>query len=346
LFGKFTETGMEEPTYSDYEKAVHKAISEHHRVLRPDAHSRTGINEQIQVIVRRYTKSLADISRSLNRGQRKLSETEVQVASAFILKVLLDFETLQDLCLMPPKGCPFELWVCCGGPCKTGFVKRHQNINTLRRLRKCAGIKDNIPEDYYDKFEKEWREIWNEEALKKDSGETDYNTPLFLVPVQSMDEAVKNAIIEIEPSLAPFVDKLFLCTDHFKRVAKLSNNSFSTKQFATFSKENLQRGLRTGELKLNFAVVFKHFKNRDYIHKLLMLLEKGVNFDFTPNKKSFEEKECVSKAYNRLREMENNFGHRNSYSSGYASFHSGYSQPAYDPRNQGGQDYQVIQAAE
>lgn len=352
MLAKFTETGMEEEaTYSNYEKAVHKAIGELHRELRPDVHARSGWYEQTQVIVKRYIRSLSDINRSLVRGQKKLSETEVQVISSFLLKVLLDYETLQDLCLMPPKGCPFELWVCCGGPCKSGFVKRHQNIKTLRRLRKCAGIKDDIPEDYYDRFEEEWRQIWKEAPRKDkvfDFGnlKTDYNTPLFLVPVQQLDEAVKDAIVQVEPSLGPFIDKLFLCHDHFKRVTTLSNNSFSTKRFASYSKENLQRGLRTGEVRLNFAVSFSHFRNRSYIQKLLMLLGRGVDFDFTPHKKSFQEKECVLKVFNRLKEMENNFGHRNSYSSGYASYHSSYSQPPFDPRSQGGQDFQELQAAE
>lgn len=325
--------------FVEIESAVRRAFDIFYREFWPEAHPKTSWKEQVPKILLKYVTSIADINKTLKAGNvKRRTDIDNQVFSLFALKVLMDFETLQDLYLMPPKGCPFEAWVCCAGPCKSGYNRRHQNIQTVKRLRSLGGIKDDIPEDYYDKYEEEWREIWEEERVqrrKEYKEKSDNHTPLSLVPVRHLDVTVKNAIIEKEPGLKPFVDNLFLCCYHFKKVSSLEKNEFSQRKYSSYTVGDLNKNIVEGEVRVASSYFFR---NRKHLAKLLMLLNKGLCIDTTLRKKSFKNKECVLTIVNRLKEMENNFNHHHR-----TDFNNGYYPPnpyqQYEGRPQGAHNF-------
>ena len=345
--------------FVEIETAVHKAFDIFYREFWPEAHPKTSWKEQVPKILLKFVTSIADINKTLKAGDlKRRTDIDNQVLSLLALKVVLDFETLQDLYLMPPSGYPFETWVCCAGPCKSGYDRRHQNIQTVKRLRSLGGIKDDIPEDYYDKYEEEWREIWEKERVER--GEkfkkskvykerTDNHTPLALVPVRHLDVTVKNAIIEKEPGLKPFIDNLFLCCYHFKKVTSREKNEFSQRKYSSYTVGDLNKNIAEGEVRLASSYFFK---NRKHLSKLLMLLNKGFDIDTTLRKKSFKNEECVLTIVNRLKKMENNFSHQHHQHHQHhrGDFNNGYYPPSshqqYEGRSQGAQDYAGAPQAE
>lgn len=325
--------------FIDIECAVNQAIKILFRQYRPEASGKLGWKEQVPVVMQRLGFVFEEIRSDLPEDILELTELDRQVVLLFLLKVVLDFDLLQDLGLMPPKGCPFEAWVCCAGPCKSGYSKRHHNLLSIKKYRRLTGIKDDIPEDYFDKFEEEWREIWNEEGVTREQGESDNNTPLILIPVRNLSETVKNAIVTNEPVLSSSIDNLFLCSDHFKKFVYKHGSLFAQKRFSSFTAENLNKSLESDEIKLVLAKI--HFKNRKHLQKLLMLLSKGVQIDTGLRRREFDRKECAAQVLNRLKAMENTYGQRSDYNnyvypspyvqyegrteSAQGSQHSGYS---------------------
>jgi hypothetical protein len=317
-------------TYLGIERAVYKGYKQVYRAER-EAQSESQWSEPVPRVLAKLT-SLTDINRTLNSEVEKLTELEYTIILTYSLKVVLDFEILQDLCLMPPRGCPFELWVCCAGPCKSGYYKKHQDIRKLRELRKRAGIKDDIPENYYNRFEEEWREIWNQEAKKRKekNSKTDFNTPLFLVPVRDLNDTVKDAIVAIEPGLAPSIDNLFLCSDHFRKNGPRDKRGFNQRRYSSYTAENINKNLSTGEISLSLAKN-KHFGCRTHLQSLLKLLSKEPSIDTTPIRKQFDSHQCVSTVVQRLEKMANNFCHR---SDAYGNYnHSSAYQQEYSEAN-------------
>lgn len=316
--------------YLAIKRAVYKGYKQVYRADR-EAQSEIRWSEPVPRFLLECLTSLSDINRTLSPEVEKLTELEQQIVITYSLKVVLDFEVLQDLCLMPPRGCPFELWVCCAGPCKSGYVRKHQDIRKLRELRSRAGIKDDIPENFYNRFEEEWREIWNQEARrrKEENSKTDYNTPLFLVPVRNLNETVKNAIIAIEPGLAPSIDNLFLCGDHFKKLRTREKKGFNQRRYSSYTAENINKGIETGEISLCLARN-KHFVNRSHLQNLLKHLSRNPAIDTTPSQRHFDPLECESLVVRRLNKMAGNFCHRGdnyggyNHPSTYQQFEGGY----------------------
>jgi len=134
---------------------------------------------------------------------------------------------------------------------------------------------------------------------------------LNLVPVRDLNDTVKESIIAIEPGLAPSIDNLFLCSDHFRKRGS-QRGGFDSRHFSSLVPKNINKRLASGEVGLRFAAI-KHFKNRAHLKKLLMLLRRGVSVDTTLNPRVFNREEIVQTVTSRLREMNNNYSRGSAY---------------------------------
>jgi len=323
--------------FTKVEEALHKAIGQvYSKGAEPQCEKltyRTSWMFEIPKIISRLCGGPEAVNKSLAKIPKKATEVERNVFLGVALKALLDFEVLQVIGLMPPKGCPFEAWVCCAGPCKSGY-RKSQNIQTLKWLRKLAGIQDNIPEDYYDKFEDEWRKIWNEgKEGRLEREPTDYNTPLILLPVRNLSEAVKDSIRTVEPGLSNSIDNLFLCGDHFKKI--IANDigrrlGFNERRISSLTCSNVNFRLETGEIRIGFAKS-KHFSDKAHLSKLLMILGRGVSFEVPVLQEDFCFETCAQQIGERLVRMEDQYNQRSDYNNGY--MHQNH-YPQFDSRQQ------------
>jgi len=287
--------------FVEIETAVHKAFDIFYREFWPEAHPKTSWKEQVPKILLKFVTSIADINKTLKAGDlKRRTDIDNQVLSLLALKVVLDFETLQDLYLMPPSGYPFETWVCCAGPCKSGKLLKNHNIKTVLEFRKRLGFKDDLPEDYYDKFKEEWGEI-----LDGKRGENGIDTtPFLLLPVRDLHQSVRDKIVAREPGLANFVDNLFLCCDHFKR--KNIKSGFDRRVFATFSVQNLNKTFESNKLKFVLSGE-GHFIDRAHLTKLISLLNRDVQMSVDLTRRNFNRKSHIARLSQSYLEMENNY---------------------------------------
>jgi len=147
--------------------------------------------------------------------------------------------------------------------------------------------------------------------------------------VRNLNETVENAIIAIEPGLAPSIDNLFLCGDHFKKLRSREKKGFNQRRYSSYTAENINKGIETGEISLCLAKN-KHFVNRPHLQNLLKHLSRNPIIDTTPSQRQFDPLECESLVVRRLNKMAGNFCHRGdnyggyNHPSTYQQFEGGY----------------------
>ncbi len=229
---------------------------------------------------------------------------QVQSLSAFLMRIGCDLEILQDLCLMPPKGCPFENWICCAGPCKSERYFKNHNIKTVNEFRNRLGLKDNLPVGYFEKFKEEWGEILDE---KRGENRTE-STPFLLLPVRDLHHSVKDTIVAREPGLANFAGDLFVCTDHFKRKTK---RGVDRREYSSFTLQNINEAFENNTLEFILNKE-RHFTDRDRLRKLISLLNRGASMSTVLSRKEFNRKFHIERLSRSFNEMDNNF-----YANGY-----------------------------
>ena len=286
--------------YKQVESAVHLAITKIYRKYFSKEEQSATWKKKVIFMTEKYI-GVKNINTQMDVSiNSDLPDEQLQSLSAFLMRISYDLETLRDLCLMPPKGCPFENWVCCAGPCKSGKLLKNHNIKTVLEFRKRLGFKDDLPEDYYDKFKEEWGEI-----LDGKRGENGIDTtPFLLLPVRDLHQSVRDKIVAREPGLANFVDNLFLCCDHFKR--KNIKSGFDRRVFATFSVQNLNKTFESNKLKFVLSGE-GHFIDRAHLTKLISLLNRDVQMSVDLTRRNFNRKSHIARLSQSYLEMENNY---------------------------------------
>lgn len=203
----------------------------------------------------------------------KETDAKRQFMIAFLMKCILDFDTLRGLCLMPPEGCSLDQWQCLAGPCKSHSL-RCQNIKLVQAFRFLNGKKDGLEPGYYERFEKAWGKFKRSKSKNKEK-KLGSNSPLMLFPVNILHESVGQAITGERPELKDYIDKLFLCCEHFKVVEK--DSCLGKRSLQSFSLENINQELANGNVVFSWGRSTP--KNFRFAAKLLELAGKSSGFN-------------------------------------------------------------------
>lgn len=244
----------------NYEQIVGNALRIVYKKLFPEEDCRKKWSEKVRKVLQRKL-NLSEINRHLSEevDSENCTEYKIQLLQIFLLRIVLDLETLQELCLLPPKGCPLENWVCCAGPCRSGKLLKGQNIYTVKKIRECVFRKKDLPKDYCDKYES----VWGQFAEKgRKAGES---APLILFPVKELDPSVAKIIIAKKPELSAFIEHLFICSDHFKE--KKETNNFDRRKLKNHYISNINKLLASERVKFKPNGDY-HFRDKDYLNVL------------------------------------------------------------------------------
>lgn len=177
----------------------------------------------------------------------------------YILRCALPLKNLRALCIMPPRGCPLERWVCFFGPCRSSNTWKCQKLDTVKHFRSIVGHEDDFPENYYEGFEEFWGNF------KRKSGAIGLNNPLMLFPVRDLEPVVRDTIVKENPILAEIADNLFVCVDHFKN-SDPSERVVDKRALSSFSIDNLNYQLR--QKNVQFKISSQLSSRKAYVEKL------------------------------------------------------------------------------
>jgi len=170
--------------------------------------------EKLAQFFLRLVKDLSEINPSLTN--RVHTETQENFLKIILLKTVLDLDILRSLNLFPPENCPFEKWICLFGPCSDQL--RCYDFKTLQTLRESCGHKDNLPSDYFDRYQELWGDKVRSQSNPKRKSSTSPLAPLVLFPVQALPQECKIDIISKYPIVKDIINELFVCCDHFTAV--------------------------------------------------------------------------------------------------------------------------------
>ena len=212
-----------------------------------------------------------------------LSDNRRWFLTLFMMKITLDMDTLQRLCLMPPSGVGLEQWQCFMGHCNsTTRSLRIQNSELVENLRKMIAREDvlHIDEDFYKKY----REVWGNVKRTKSKNENEglgSNSPLILFPVKYLNGRVRDTILRERPELTETVDQLFLCCEHLQPKEKLKNGRKEKSKFRrcyySYSLEHINKSLESGDCVFTLG----QKKNYTFYNHLLEKCNlKEINFEY------------------------------------------------------------------
>jgi len=172
--------------------------------------------EKIANFLKQYCP-LKDINPSLKSD--RFTEAQREFLKIAFLKVVLDIDVLRSLCLFPPEGIQFERWNCLAGPCSSSDQLRCINYRAVNHIREATGLKDNLPENYYDNYQKVWGTSNRQRVLNQTKGKL--LSPLILFPVGALAQRQRDEIIQtfrLQNEVS--IDSFFLCSDHFRPYAR------------------------------------------------------------------------------------------------------------------------------
>jgi hypothetical protein len=129
----------------------------------------------------------------------------------------------------------------------------------VKVIRPIVGHKDNLPENYYERFEQFWGHF------KRKSGIIGLNSPLMLFPVRDLDQLVRDTFVKKNPILSEITDSLFVCVDHFKNVNPLEK-VVDKRVLSSYSIENLNLQLKAGKIKFQISSLVS--SRKAYVEKL------------------------------------------------------------------------------
>lgn len=181
----------------------------------------------------------------------KPTETQSQIIKLLFLRTVLPLEILRSLDLFPPEGVSFERWQCLAGPCSSTDQLRCLNFSVINQIRQKIGLTDDLPSDYYKKFQSIWCDKSRGERKRKGDGSF---SPLMLFPVRLLPPEHQDIILNEYPLIKGQISELFLCGDHFyvKPDSDLSLPLRSATIF-NYSIEYLTRCLCSGEVELKIT---------------------------------------------------------------------------------------------
>ena len=142
---------------------------------------------------------------------------------SLLLKILAPRSVLRSSGLERPQGCPAEGFICCFTPCNHLRYGQGIKLEMLRNARIIALNDEGDDEEFQDYVTKFWNPVGHELMKKKvyltniKDANSCFLVPRLLVPVRELPSDMKEQIREVRPGLAPIVDLLFICGEHFRR---------------------------------------------------------------------------------------------------------------------------------
>jgi hypothetical protein len=100
------------------------------------------------------------------------------VIKTLLCKLLLPQETLSDLELAPPPGCPEKGWICVAFPCRSFKMLQNLPYRAVKKVRTWLGHPEEETEDYLKFLQKALKAKWV-------TGEEPY-TALTLFPLKDL----------------------------------------------------------------------------------------------------------------------------------------------------------------
>jgi len=219
----------------------------------PDDKDRLFIQCLVEFFLRRV-RSLSEINPRLSTNGG-FTDTQTNYLKVIFLKTVLEVEDLESLCLYPPKGTPFKAFACFLGPCYSREFYRGQDYECLKKLRKSVNQSSDFPDDYYDGYEEQWRDKirFSSQARKKRTPRVPMS-PLILFPVTEFSIKFKEEIIKSVPQVVDFIDKLFICCDHFVNLDYSKDTApLRSSTIFNYSLEYLIEAYNNGQIGLNIG---------------------------------------------------------------------------------------------
>jgi hypothetical protein len=193
----------------DYKTEFSNVVHMVKNILNPCLSDREFIDRIVSFLTQYY--SLSDINPNL-KGYGTLTETQGHYLRVIFLRVILDLETLRNLCLFAPKDIQFERWRCVFGPCNSAEQLRSCNQDVIQSIRARLGIRDELPPGYFDQYQAVWGGLSRSKQLRS----VPALAPLILFPIKYFSEETKADIRRQCSFLDNIpVDGLFVCCDHF-----------------------------------------------------------------------------------------------------------------------------------
>ena len=244
--------------FKQYERIVQEVVTKLYKQKHKSARH-TSFAQRALSFVKSASIDLEDIHPELSEDGKNTLESQSFTLVVFILRIALPLEALRSICVMPPEGCPLERWVCCAGPCRSSNTWKSQRLDTVKVLRPQFGLQDDLPEEFYERFEQFWGH------LKRRSGIIGLNNPLMLFPVKELEPIVKETIVKRNQDLADITDSLFVCVDHFKN-AFPGRKVIDKRYLNNYSIENINSLLK--DKKVNFKLPSGSKYRKIFIEKL------------------------------------------------------------------------------